>query len=119
MGPGRPRLLLVAPLIFHEAALNERANFLHRQIGVGAIRRDSDHGPVIGGQHHQAHDAFPVDLLLTFFHPDFGLKRVAQLHEHGGRPGMQALPVPDGKVTLDGGWVHQFRGKTGIIGFSS
>jgi hypothetical protein len=30
---------------------------------------------------------------------------------------MQALPVPDGKVTLDGGWVHQFRGKRVLLVF--
>ena len=59
------------------------------------------HGADAGGQHHDAHDALGIHAPLTLGDPDFAWKTAGQLGELGGRAGMQAQFIADGRGGLD------------------
>ena len=58
--------------------------------GVRAFDVQGEFAAGAGGEHHQAHDAFAVDLFAVFFHKDVARKPVGGLDEERGGPRMNA-----------------------------
>src|ERR1035441_7231708 len=84
--------------LFVELAVHEGFNLGQGLRGVMAVGVDGDCAARTGGQHHQAHDAFAVDLLAVLFHEDVAAKAVGGFDKHGRGPGMNAQLVRDLKI---------------------
>lgn len=82
---------------FGEAACDEGFELSHDGFSVCAFGADFDFCPAASGEHHEAHDAFPVDLFVIFFDPDLGFEGTGRLDEHGGGARMEAELVDDGE----------------------
>ena len=84
--------------ILIEAPLDKFLDLLKGLFAIGALTRDAELRPLAGGQHHEAHDTLPVDLLSIAFHPNIAFVTIANLHEHRRGTSMQTEPVEDGDL---------------------
>ncbi len=86
-----------------EARGDERREGVERVLGVGAVRTEGDGGAVLGGQHHDAHDALAVHLEVVARDGDVALEPRRGLDHFGRRTRMQSMLVHD----LNGSFSHQ------------
>jgi len=88
-------------LIFLEIPVDEVFDGGEGGFCVVAFSADNEDGPVAGGEHHEAHDAFAIDLLTVFFDGDIAGELAGGLDELGRGPGVDAELVADGEFAPD------------------
>ena len=84
-------------LFLVELALDESFDFHERFGGVGTDGVNGQFAAGTGGEHHQTHDAFAIDLFAIFLHENIAGKPARGFDKHGRRPGMNARFVGDGE----------------------
>jgi hypothetical protein len=95
-----PRLLTFAELVAEQFGES-----LQRRSFVRATDLDLNLAADAGGQHHHAHDAFPIDAPIVAAQRDFTLEAARQFRKLGGRPRMQSelIADSDGRFDLSAG----------------
>jgi hypothetical protein len=71
-------------------------------VGVVTLAIDNDFAARPGGEHHETHDAFDVDLFAVLFDEDATGELVDDADKHGGGPGMDAQLVQHHKLAPEG-----------------
>src|SRR5690606_20385390 len=90
-------------LIFVEAWLEQCRHLVADRGLILAIDAQTDLSALSGGQQHDAHDAFRVDLASLGDEGRVALVARQQLHQFGGGASMQAQAVGDGQFAFDHG----------------
>src|SRR5437867_4074517 len=78
------------PSLFVEFAADERFQLIKGLRRILAVSMDGEFAAGSGGEHHQSHDALPVDLVAILLDEDFAIEAVGGLDEHSCGPGMDA-----------------------------
>lgn len=90
---GRSRIGPNRSTIGLKTARDEFAEVLEGCVGIVSLGGDADDGSLGGRQHHQSHDAFPVDFFVILFHPDIAGKSTRQFDELCRRAGVESIFV--------------------------
>jgi hypothetical protein len=98
----------ISPSILVKLAFDQGFDLGEGLVGVVAFAMDDDFAARSGGQHHQTHDAFAVDLFAVLFDEDAAGKFIDNTDKHGGGPGMDAQLVEHHKLAPQGGPVPGF-----------
>ena len=88
------------PRHFAEAAFDKFGQGLHRRLGVGADRSQSECRTVSCPQRQQVEDAFAVDHLVSLENFDLALELAGQFHEQVRRAGVESLRIDDSFTDL-------------------
>src|SRR5208283_163912 len=72
-------------------------------VGVVAFAMNDNVAARPGGEHHEAHDAFAVDLFAVLFDEVAAGEFIDEADEHGGGPGMDAELVEHDELALQSG----------------
>src|SRR5438270_7933752 len=82
--------------IFVKARLDELLNFIERPGGIRSFAADLQFRALPGGQHHQSHNAFAIDLFIFFFDPDVAAVAAGYFNEKCGWSRVETEAVHDG-----------------------
>src|SRR5690606_30013689 len=93
---GQPQL----PSLLSESPRDQVGQLLECLLRILSARANRDLAAELGREHHDTHDALPVDLYLLFLHPDVRPEPVRQLDELGSRSRVQPVLVPDAHGTF-------------------
>src|SRR2546421_6569255 len=96
-----PSLHFLLPLLFVEFLPDQFFQLFHYLFGVRPFTANRELRSLPGSEHHQAHDAFAVDLFAFLFHPDLGTMTAGDPDEHRRGAGMQTETVNDRDLFLD------------------